>query len=69
MTDKLENGDVTGRKAYVHAVVIAIEVGDKTIRIVGCKATLQEVITGKQTTNENVRGFVRKWRARKDSNL
>jgi hypothetical protein len=69
MTDKLENGDVNGRKAYVHAVVIAIEVGDKTIRMVGCKATLQAVIAGKQTANENVRGFVRKWRTRHDSNV
>ena len=63
MIDKLENGDVNGRKAYIRAVISAIEVGDKTVRIIGCKDVLQAVIAGKQTANENVRGFVRKWRA------
>ena len=68
MIDKLENGDVNGRKAYIRAVISAIEVGDKTVRIIGCKDVLQAVIAGKQTANENVRGFIRKWRARRDSN-
>ena len=68
MIDKLENGDVNGRKAYIRAVISAIEVDDKTVRIIGCKDVLQAVIAGKQTANENVRGFVRKWRARRDSN-
>ncbi len=68
MIDKLENGDVNGRKADIRAVISAIEVGDKTVRIIGCKNTLQAAIAGKQTANENVRGFVRKWRARRDSN-
>ena len=68
MIDKLENGDINGRKAYLRAVVSAIEVGDKTIRIIGCKDVLQAAIAGKQTANENVRGFVRKWRALRESN-
>ena len=59
MIDKLENGDVNGRKAYIRAVISAIEVGDKSVRIIGCKDVLQAVIAGKQTANENVRGFVR----------
>jgi site-specific DNA recombinase len=66
MIDKLENGDVNGRKAYIRAVISAIEVGDKTVRIIGCKNTLQAAIAGKQTANENVRGFVLKWRATAD---
>jgi site-specific DNA recombinase len=63
MIDKLENGDVNGRKAYIRALISAIEVGDKTVRIIGCKDVLQAVVAGKQTANENVRGVVRKWRA------
>jgi site-specific DNA recombinase len=69
MTEKLDHGDVNSKKAYIRAVISAIEVDDTAIRIIGSKDILQAVIAGKQTTNENVRGFVRKWRARKDSNL
>ncbi|WEF51993.1 recombinase family protein [[Pseudomonas] carboxydohydrogena] len=69
MTEKLDHGDVNSKKAYIRAVVSAIEVDDTTIRIIGSKDMLQAVIAGKQTTNENVRGFVRKWRTRQDSNL
>lgn len=68
MTEKLDHGDVNSKKAYIRAVVSAIEVDDTAIRIIGSKDMLQAVIAGKQTTNENVRGFVRKWRARNDSN-
>ena len=60
MTEKLKTGDVTGRKAYIRAVVSAIEVDDKTIRIIGCKDTLQAAIAAKKTANENVRGLVSK---------
>ena len=69
MTDKLENGDIYGRKACILAVVSAIEVDEKTIRIIDCKEILQSAIAGKQTANENVRGFVRNWRTRHDSNV
>ncbi|EFI52804.1 recombinase family protein [Afipia sp. 1NLS2] len=68
MTEKLDHGDVNSKKAYIRAVVSAIEVDDTAIRIIGSKHMLQAVIAGKQATNENVRGFVRKWRARRDSN-
>ncbi|MEW6397467.1 MAG: recombinase family protein [Pseudomonadota bacterium] len=69
MTEKLDHGDVNSKKAYIRAVVSAIEVDDTAIRIIGSKDILQAVIAGKQTTNENVRGFVRKWRTRHDSNV
>jgi hypothetical protein len=49
-------------------VVERVEVDDRTIRIVGDKATLEEAIAGDQNANPNVRSFVRKWRAREDSN-
>lgn len=68
MTEKLDNGDTNARKGYIRSIVDAIEVDDKIISIIACKDVLQAVIAGKQNTNEKVRGFVRKWRARRDSN-
>ncbi|MGB6171572.1 MAG: recombinase family protein [Xanthobacteraceae bacterium] len=56
------------RRSYIRSIVDAIEVDDNAIRIIGSKDVLQAVIAGKQTANGNVRGFVRKWRARRDSN-
>jgi len=69
MTEKLENGDTNARKGYIRSIVDAIEVDDEAVRIVGSKDVLQAVIAGKQNANGNVRGFVRKWRARHDSNV
>jgi site-specific DNA recombinase len=68
MTEKLDNGDTKARKGYIRSIVDAVEVDDKAIRIIGNKDILQAVIAGKQNTNGNVRGFVRKWRAPGDSN-
>ena len=67
MTEKLDNGDTNARKGYIRSIVDAIEVDDKSIRIIGNRDVLQAVIAGKQNANSNVRGFVRKWRARHDS--
>jgi site-specific DNA recombinase len=69
MTDKLDNGDVNSRKAYIRSIVSAAEVDDHAIRIVGSPAVLSAATAGRQTANTNVRGFAREWRARKDSNL
>jgi site-specific DNA recombinase len=49
-------------------VVDRVEVDNHTIRIVGDKATLEQVIAGDQNANPDVRSFVREWRARHDSN-
>lgn len=68
MNEKLDAGDTSARKAYIRAIVDAIEVDDKAIRIIGSRDVLQAVIAGKQTANGNVRGFVRNWRAGRDSN-
>ena len=68
MTDKLDNGDINARKSYIRSIVDAVEVDHKAIRIIGSKDVLHDVIAGKQNANGNVRGFVRKWRARRDSN-
>jgi site-specific DNA recombinase len=68
MIEKLDNGDINARRSYIRSIIDAIEVDDNAIRIIGSKDVLQAVIAGKQTANGNVRGFVRKWRARRDSN-
>jgi site-specific DNA recombinase len=52
----------------LRSVISQIEVDDDRIRIIGDKATLAAVIAGRQTQQANVHGFVRKWRARRDSN-
>ncbi len=69
LREKLETGDTQARKAYLRSIISRIEVDDHKIRIIGEKASLASVIAGQQTQSGNVRGFVRKWRARKDSNL
>ena len=68
MHDKLENGDVQARKAYLRAVISEIRVDDDKVSIIGDKATLSAVIAGQNGTHANVSGFVRKWRTRLDSN-
>ena len=69
MNAKLDAGDTNTRKGYINSIIDAVEVDDETIRIIGSKDILQAAIAGKQTENGNVRGFVRKWRARNDSNV
>jgi site-specific DNA recombinase len=69
MHDKLENGDVQARKAYLRAVISEIRVDDDKVSIIGDKATLSAVIAGQNGSHPNVSGFVRKWRARNDSNV
>lgn len=68
MSDKLDAGDINTSKAYIRSVVDAVEVDDHTIRIIGGKDVLQAAIAGKQIDNGGIRGFVRNWRARRDSN-
>jgi site-specific DNA recombinase len=68
MHEKLDTGDVQAKKAYLRSVIAQIEVGDDKVRIVGEKASLAAVIAGNPPETAHVRGFVRKWRARRDSN-
>ena len=67
--EKLEHGDIHARKAYIRAVVTAIEIDDDQIRVIGDKTMLAAAISGKNTNHANVRGFVRKWCGQEDSNL
>ena len=69
MRDKIDNGDVQAKKAYLRAVISEIRVDDDKISIIGDKATLAAVIARQNTGNANVSGFVRKWRTRHDSNV
>ncbi|WP_309774348.1 recombinase family protein [Nitrobacter vulgaris] len=69
MKSKLDAGDTNTRKGYIRSIIDAVEVDDRVIRIIGGKDILQAAIAGKQTENGSVRGFVRKWRTRHDSNV
>ena len=69
VNEKLDSADVQARKAYLRSVISYVEVDDDRVRIVGEKATLAAIIAGQETQSSKVRGFVRKWRARQDSNL
>lgn len=70
MRENIASGEVPFRKAYLPAAIYGIEVDDHSIRIVGDTATLEQVIAGKSVPAAGIRCFfVRKWRARKDSNL
>jgi len=69
MSEKLGTADTNTRKSYIRSIIDAVEVDDLAIRIIGNKDVLQAAIAGKQTENGNLRGFVRKWRTRHDSNV
>jgi hypothetical protein len=49
MRDNITSGPIPFRKAYIASVVGRVEVDDRAIRIVGDKATLEQVIAGKET--------------------
>jgi site-specific DNA recombinase len=69
MNQKLDTGDTNSRNGYIRSIIDAVEVDDHAIRIIGSRDILQAAIAGKQIENGNVRSFVRKWRARNDSNV
>ena len=66
---KLDSGDVQARRAYLRSIISCIEVGDEKIRIIGDRSVLADAVSGRNTPEGSVRPFVRKWRARQDSNL
>ena len=68
MREKLDAADAKARKAYLQSVVSQVEVDDEKIRVFSDRAALAAAATGKNTDTTNVRGFVRNWRARRDSN-
>lgn len=69
MQRKLDDGDVKIRRTYLSSVIDRIEVDDDAIRVFGRKDVLADAIAGRNSPAGNVSGFVRKWRARNDSNV
>ena len=69
LREKLDAGDIQARKSYLRSVISRIEVGDHVVRIVGEKTALEAAVAGRAASAHNVRGFVRKWRSRNDSNV
>ncbi|MBV8408189.1 MAG: recombinase zinc beta ribbon domain-containing protein, partial [Alphaproteobacteria bacterium] len=66
--EKLETGDIQARKAYLQTVLDQVEVGDDRIRVLADKAALAAAAMASGQGAPKVRGFERKWRARRDSN-
>jgi len=69
MRKNITSGTIPFRKAYIKSVVEKVEVDDRAIRIIGDRATLEQVIAKGENAGPNVRSFVRKWRTRHDSNV
>ncbi|MFN4038922.1 MAG: recombinase zinc beta ribbon domain-containing protein [Erythrobacter sp.] len=69
MRHRLRNGDVRARKDWIGSIVDKIEIDDDAITIIGNKHALIAALAGQNQAETPVRGFVRKWRARQDSNL
>jgi site-specific DNA recombinase len=68
MRQKITEGDIPFRKAYLRSLIEAIEVDDRVIRIHGSKTVLERAVLSDQAKHPGVRGFVRNWRAQRDSN-
>jgi hypothetical protein len=68
MRHKLDTADAKARKAYLQSVIAQIEVDDTKIRVFSDRAPLAAAATDQNTRTTKVRGFVRNWRARRDSN-
>jgi site-specific DNA recombinase len=68
MRERITEGETTFRKAYLRSIVDAIEVDDKVIRIHGSNASLEQAVIAGEQIGKGVRSFVRKRRARRDSN-
>ncbi len=69
MAEKITSGDASFRRSYLRSIIETVEVGDNVIRIRGSKTSLEQAVTSGVGMGKGVRGFIRKWRPRKDSNL
>ncbi len=68
MRENVANGPIPFRRAYIRAVVDQVEVDDAEIRIHGRKDVLERLVMANGAIPAGVPSFVRKWRARQDSN-
>ena len=63
-------GDTPFRRAYIRSVIDQVEVDDDEIRIWGRKGVLEQLVAASGGSGPaGVPSFVRKWRARQNSNL
>jgi len=69
LLNRLRNGDTQARKAWIESLITRIEVDDDRIRVIGETPMIAAVVTGQNPPSPAVRGFVRNWRTRQDSNL
>lgn len=63
------DGTIPFRRSYLRAMIDNVEVDDTEIRIHGRRSVLERLVMGEGVAPAGVPSFVRKWRARKDSNL
>jgi hypothetical protein len=68
MRTNVLTGDTPFRRAYIRSVIDQVEVDDAEIRIIGRRTTLERLVMGGGAAPAGVPSFVRKWRARRDSN-
>ena len=69
MRSNVLTGDTPFRRAYIRSVIDQVEVDDDEIRIWGRKTVLERLVAASGGSPAGVPSFVRKWRARQDSNL
>lgn len=69
MRTNVLTGETPFRRAYIRAMIDQVEVDDAEIRIHGRRTVLERLVMGGGAAPAGVPSFVRKWRARKDSNL
>lgn len=69
MRSNVLEGEIPFRRAWLRSIIDRVEVDDREIRIHGRKDTLERLVMQNAALPAAVPSFVRKWRARKDSNL
>ncbi|WP_279482792.1 recombinase family protein [Aureimonas sp. SK2] len=69
MREVLSSTDTPARKAYLRAILGAVEVDTATVRITGSRDVLHAAIADAPAARDVVQFTGPKWRARKDSNL
>lgn len=68
MRDRLQNGNITFRKAYLRLFIERIEVDDAKVRIMGSNAALVQAVARLESRTGAVPSFMSEWRPKRDSN-
>jgi site-specific DNA recombinase len=68
MRTNVLSGETPFRRAYIRSMIDQVEVDDTEIRIHGRRTILERLVMGGGAAPAGVPSFVRKWRARRDSN-